>query len=834
MSDPNCPCDVLIHPPELRIAAGLERIPRQIAGFPEFRRAMLAEIGSHPALVGWRARGEGDLGMMLLEMWAYVADVVTFYDEVIAHEGYLRTARRRPSLRKLVALLGYRPRPAVATAALLAASAEGRVPLRLPAGVAFRSGAFDGEPPQVFELDADSTVDPLANRWRLAVPRPTTLGSGVTAALLLEPATASLEPGALSLIRVSGSHARTRVRIVAGLEPHQGADGATYARVTFDRPLGLHPATALSDVELTIPTRTAALWTLDSPLEPQATGTAARLWDSSWIGAPGNLPPVVSYLPVNPPALAGEEVILDGLHRQIRPGDRVLVSRGVEHRWFEVEEVREILMALPGNGPSSTVDVDGNPVTVEAPPVRVPATRLTLDADLNAGHRKATRATAWTAADAARITVRYGLAEAGKLTREAATAVTAGDSLSLLSAAGQPPELPADGPRRFLISDPDQRGCLETGRIEAGGKLTLDPPGLPTLRPPVEVYGNVLRASRGESVAGEVLGSGDASLAGQTFRLKKKPLTYVAAPSAANPQGIASTLRTWVDGGLWQEVPSFFGAAPEDPVYVVRHTEDGETEITFGDGVRGRRLPTGRGNVVASYRFGAGAAAPPAGAIHQMARPVKGLKSVHNPLPAAGGADAEDAENLRAHAPRSALLLGRAVSIRDFEAAAAGLPGVRAVRAEWRWHGVRQRSVVQLFYVGEANIEELVARTLRSLSDPAVALAVEHAEPVPLRLALAIQIDPLRVEETVLADVRRALSEPGVGFLSPERIGIGRPLYRSRVAEQVLACPGALAVTAILRDGEPFTGLAIDPGTGRYFDLDGGALVLNGREDSDG
>ena len=36
---------------------------------------------------------------MWLEMWAYVADVLGFYDERIANESYIRTAVRRPSLR---------------------------------------------------------------------------------------------------------------------------------------------------------------------------------------------------------------------------------------------------------------------------------------------------------------------------------------------------------------------------------------------------------------------------------------------------------------------------------------------------------------------------------------------------------------------------------------------------------------------------------------------------------------------------------------------------------------------------------------------------------------
>ena len=44
LCDKNCPCDCLVYPAPLQIPAGLNTIRRQIAGFPEFRRAMLAAI----------------------------------------------------------------------------------------------------------------------------------------------------------------------------------------------------------------------------------------------------------------------------------------------------------------------------------------------------------------------------------------------------------------------------------------------------------------------------------------------------------------------------------------------------------------------------------------------------------------------------------------------------------------------------------------------------------------------------------------------------------------------------------------------------------------------
>ena len=47
----------------------------------------------------------------MLEWWAYLADVLTFYNERYANESYLRTATQPGSIANLVALLGYQPAP---------------------------------------------------------------------------------------------------------------------------------------------------------------------------------------------------------------------------------------------------------------------------------------------------------------------------------------------------------------------------------------------------------------------------------------------------------------------------------------------------------------------------------------------------------------------------------------------------------------------------------------------------------------------------------------------------------------------------------------------------
>ena len=236
--------------------------------------------------------------------------------------------------------------------------------------------------------------------------------------------------------------------------------------------------------------------------------------------------------------------------------------------------------------------------------------------------------------------------------------------------------------------------------------------------------------------------------------------------------------------------------------------------------------------MVANYCYGAGAASPPAGSITQLAKPVKGVQSVRNPVAAAGGADAESSENLRIYAPKSALILGRAVSIQDMEAVAAGVAGVRAVHAQWRWHARKQRPVVQIWYIGQSGIEKTLSQTLRSLSDPSIPIDVKPAQGIPVTLSLDIQIDSRYVKDNVLAAVRKTLMDKKTGLLSPERIGIGQPLFRSRIFERVVAVPGAVAVKDIQWNGKSFSKFAKSPGAGKYFDLKKKSLLL-GKEKSD-
>jgi hypothetical protein len=113
-----------------------------------------------------------------------------------------------------------------------------------------------------------------------------------------------------------------------------------------------------------------------------------------------------------------------------------------------------------------------------------------------------------------------------------------------------------------------------------------------------------MRATQGVTRE-EILGSGDAAVAGQSFTLLQHPLTWTSADTST---GARSSLCVFVDGALWHEVDDFAGRGHRDRVYLTRTLPGGRIVVRFGDGVQGARLPTGTENVRARYRVGLGAA----------------------------------------------------------------------------------------------------------------------------------------------------------------------------------------------------------------------------------
>jgi len=134
------------------------------ATFLASMRAALSGTGDPELapLTALRTRDPADFTIALLDSWAVVLDILTFYSERVANEAFLRTAVEQRSVTEIAALVGYVPSPGVSASATLAftlASAPGSpAVVPIPAGTRVQSVPGPGQSPQVFETSADLTA----------------------------------------------------------------------------------------------------------------------------------------------------------------------------------------------------------------------------------------------------------------------------------------------------------------------------------------------------------------------------------------------------------------------------------------------------------------------------------------------------------------------------------------------------------------------------------------------------------------------------------------------------------------------------------------------------
>ena len=305
------------------------------------------------------------------------------------------------------------------------------------------------------------------------------------------------------------------------------------------------------------------------------------------------------------------------------------------------------------------------------------------------------------------------------------------------------------------------------------------------------LLGNVAAGSHGETVRGEVLGDGDASTRFQRFALKKKPLTYV--PSAKGG-GVESSLEVLVGGLLWDEAPGLYGHSSQAQVYAVRESDDGTTVVQFGDGRTGAPVPTGGGNVTATYRVGAGVA----GRVRQatlttaLDRP-PGLKEVTNPLAARGGADPETIDYARENAPTTVRTFGRAVSLLDFADLVRASGEVAKAQAIWVWDGLDR--AIHLTVAGQRGglfLDEDLRRIGAALArarDANYRLRLANFVPLPILLSGTVQVDGRHVQADVLPAVRAAV----LAALDFDAVSLGTPLHLSDLYRVIQDVSGVLA-----------------------------------------
>jgi uncharacterized phage protein gp47/JayE len=131
--------------------------------FRSLRQALL-DLATY-RLPEWTDRSPSDIGMLLVDLFAYMGDVLSYYQDRIASESFLDTAVERRSVLNLLRLIGYELAPAVASNAeltlLFNPPAPGQPTLvTVPSAAEFATTATETTPSQTFiYLGDDREVD---------------------------------------------------------------------------------------------------------------------------------------------------------------------------------------------------------------------------------------------------------------------------------------------------------------------------------------------------------------------------------------------------------------------------------------------------------------------------------------------------------------------------------------------------------------------------------------------------------------------------------------------------------------------------------------------------
>ncbi len=151
---------------------GLSAVLCRVGTHGEFKRAMQTALARSAPLHTLTTRDDDDAALGLIDATATVLDVLTFYQERIANEGYLRTATERRSLLELARAIGYELGPGTAAETHVAftlddAPGAPRV-VTIEPGTRVQSIPGPGEEAQTFE-----TVEEIEARreWNAIRPR---------------------------------------------------------------------------------------------------------------------------------------------------------------------------------------------------------------------------------------------------------------------------------------------------------------------------------------------------------------------------------------------------------------------------------------------------------------------------------------------------------------------------------------------------------------------------------------------------------------------------------------------------------------------------------------
>lgn len=279
-------------------------------------------------------------------------------------------------------------------------------------------------------------------------------------------------------------------------------------------------------------------------------------------------------------------------------------------------------------------------------------------------------------------------------------------------------------------------------------------------------------------------------------------------------ESLDKSLRAFTE--TWMPRADLLDAGEDDPSFVAEVDDDGFAHLRFGDGDCGRSVDPGM-EFLAMYRAGNGRVGlvGPETIVHVVYRSGFSdvIDGVRNPLPSAGAADPEPNAEVKLFAPGAFRKdLERAVTADDYGTLAQYLaypernPKVQSASAALRWSGSWYEADVAVDPFGtsdldsplRSSIDGLMQRVRRMGHD----LRIDAASGIPLRLTLDLCVKTDYLRAHVVAAVRDALSNralPGGqrGFFHPDNLTFGAAVYISRIVAAVMAVEGVAEVHVV-------------------------------------
>jgi hypothetical protein len=842
---------------------GLPSVAVRIGTYTTFLRSMLAGLSDtdRPALAPLTARTSDDFSIAVLDAFAIVADIHTFYQQQFAQESYLRTATERRSILELARLIGYELSPGVAAHTSLAfgmdTTAGSPTTLSLPSGTLVQSTPGPGQQAQAFESIEAITAQAAFSALTVRLTE-TVIPHKGDADIWLQGTSLNLKPGDPlvlvgneKVLDPNSDHWDFRRIASVQSDPKRG-----FTRVTLEIPVAPTPP----EVPAALPSayvlrRQASLFGYNAPAwaslpvaqrigeyDPRDWSTFIKgIYADSSKWADALLPPGTTH------------IYLDAVYSQITNASWIVLAEEGAHtkppaQLYQVADTVDTNQAKYAmTGRVTRLGIAGKHIdwfsprkaAVYAQSERMPLAERPLVEPMDTGSIQlsarvpglVTGQSILVTGKRARVTVPPAVPlSLEALDSSSARALVSGEQLFVVSLGPKA----TNGSRVYTLETMDGfSGTVTTDHTQ----LLWTPPAdadpvladLTTIadtydaddllhtyidvatalthafdRASVIVYANVAAATAGQTVQ-ELLGNGDASTPFQSFTLKQPPLTYVAA---ATPSGVKSTLRVFCNDVEWSLVDTLYAQGPRAKVFTTRRDDAGNTRVLFGDGVTyGARLATGTMNVRAIYRTGIGSGGNvDAGQVNVLLSRPLGLKSVTNPLPAIDGANAEPQERARTNAPLSVSTLGRAVSIKDYENFARGFAGIAKALATWTWDGAVRGVVLTLAGIDGAavpvdgQLAGNLAAALTDFGDATLPVNLQSYAPVTFQLGINI----LPVDPSTLAQTQQAVTDALRSAFSFQARNFGQWVSLSELLEVAQNVSGvqAVQITQLYRSGD--------------------------------